>query len=174
MRVFACQGFEGATLQEVANDAGVTRPAVHHYFAGKARLYEAALERAYDLVITPWSQRWSGSTPPSLLMLDPLLDERTWTDEIRWASALLGTAVAHQQRTADIAPTIGDIALEVKRLCGKAVAGHAAISAAVGAERSAERLAAMIIGRWVLSAAELPRRGDAASDARAGRLATSV
>ncbi|MGY4709920.1 TetR/AcrR family transcriptional regulator [Mycolicibacterium sp. CBM1] len=174
MRVFACRGFEGATLQEVADDAGVTRPAVHYYFAGKARLYEAALERAHEVVIAPWSRRWSSAPPSSFSMLDPLLDEHTWTDEFRWASALLGNALAHQHRTADITPAIADIAHEVERLCTKAVVGHTAIALAVDTERSAERLAAMIIGRWVLSAAALPRRGAASSGQYASRLATSV
>lgn len=49
--LFSRKGFEAARMDEVAAAAGVTKPAVYRYFAGKDRLIEALLEQ--DLAI-PW------------------------------------------------------------------------------------------------------------------------
>ncbi|HEY2226056.1 TetR/AcrR family transcriptional regulator [Actinomycetospora sp.] len=50
--VFAESGYEGATFAEIAARAGVTRPAVNHYFAGKPALYAAVFEATQDGVVT--------------------------------------------------------------------------------------------------------------------------
>jgi TetR/AcrR family transcriptional regulator len=42
--LFARQGFEGTSLVEIANDAGVTPSLVHYYFASKEDLWKLALE----------------------------------------------------------------------------------------------------------------------------------
>ena len=112
IRVFACRGFDAATLKDVADLADITRPAVHHYFAGKTPLYQAALDRAHEIVMAPWA-----CSPPSVDTVDALLDEQESDAEVRWASALLGTSLAQTNRLAEVAPRITDIADEVKRLC---------------------------------------------------------
>ena len=43
---------DAATMQEVAELVGVTRPAVNHHFPGKSSLYRAALDRACEVAIT--------------------------------------------------------------------------------------------------------------------------
>lgn len=48
--VFAEQGFNGATMAEIAARAGVPKPNVHYYFPSKAKLYRAVIER----VLTAW------------------------------------------------------------------------------------------------------------------------
>lgn len=40
LEVFAAKGYRGASLQEVAERAGVTKPTVYSYFKNKADLYE--------------------------------------------------------------------------------------------------------------------------------------
>lgn len=156
IRVFACRGFDAATLQDVADLADITRPAVHHYFAGKTPLYQAALDRAHEIVMTPWA-----CTPPSPETVDAFLDEQESDDEARWASALLGTSLAQTNRLAEVAPQISDIADELKRLCKEASAAHTDPLTSASRDRSAELLAARIVGRWVMMAATLPAAADA-------------
>jgi AcrR family transcriptional regulator len=50
--VFAESGYEGATFAEIAARAGVTRPAVNHYYAGKPALYAAVFAATQDEVVT--------------------------------------------------------------------------------------------------------------------------
>lgn len=44
-RHLAQRGYEGASLNDIAADAGVTRALVYHYFPGKESLLEAVLRR---------------------------------------------------------------------------------------------------------------------------------
>jgi AcrR family transcriptional regulator len=46
-RVIAERGFHGATLDEVADEAGLTKGAVYSQFADKGDLFAAAIERRY-------------------------------------------------------------------------------------------------------------------------------
>ncbi len=48
IRVFARRGFSEASIQEVADDAGMVATAVYYHFAGKEELFEAALMRCIE------------------------------------------------------------------------------------------------------------------------------
>src|SRR5579863_2012464 len=48
--VFAINGYAGATMSAIAQAAGLPKPNVHYYFATKAELYRAVIER----VLTAW------------------------------------------------------------------------------------------------------------------------
>ena len=43
--LFAERGYEGASIEDIATAAGVTRGLVHHYFGGRKEVYLALLER---------------------------------------------------------------------------------------------------------------------------------
>lgn len=49
--VFAELGYENSTFGEIAERAGVTRPAVNHYFRSKKQLYQAVFESAQQSVV---------------------------------------------------------------------------------------------------------------------------
>ncbi len=132
IHIFAYRGYDAATLQEVADLVDITRPAVHHYFPGKAPLYRAALDRAYEIVMPALAARPTDAfiTPPQ--------------GEMRLASALLGASLAQSNRIADIAPRITTIADELRRVC----------EAARGTDGT-DTLLAAVVGRWVLTASTL-------------------
>jgi TetR/AcrR family transcriptional regulator len=44
-RVFARAGFEGATMAQIAEEAGVPKPNLHYYFGNKLDLYRGVLNR---------------------------------------------------------------------------------------------------------------------------------
>ena len=44
-RLFATKGFPGTSIQEIVDEAGVTRGAMYHHFAGKDELFEAVFAR---------------------------------------------------------------------------------------------------------------------------------
>ena len=50
--VFAARGFEAATLEEIAEQAGVTRPIVYGHFGDKQRLFEAVVDAEIARVTT--------------------------------------------------------------------------------------------------------------------------
>ncbi len=48
---FAAHGYGAVTMDEVAADAGVTKPLLYAYFGNKERLYLACMERAGDAML---------------------------------------------------------------------------------------------------------------------------
>lgn len=71
-RGFAESGFAGASVREIAADAGLRNQAsLYHYFPGKQQLYEAVIARGVDALLPLWA-RGSGADLASTL--DALLD----------------------------------------------------------------------------------------------------
>jgi AcrR family transcriptional regulator len=50
-QVFSELGYERTTFQEIATRAGLTRPAVNHYFRDKAALYRALFDSVQESVV---------------------------------------------------------------------------------------------------------------------------
>lgn len=57
-RVFAEHDFHGTTIERVAREAGLARPAVYELFGGKDELFVAVVDDACDQVITSMSRRF--------------------------------------------------------------------------------------------------------------------
>lgn len=52
-RVFARSGFNGATMAEIAAEAGLPKPNLHYYFGSKRELYRAVLARTLQDWLVP-------------------------------------------------------------------------------------------------------------------------
>jgi AcrR family transcriptional regulator len=48
LRVFAERGYDGASMDDVARAAGITKATIYHHVSGKEALLERGLERALD------------------------------------------------------------------------------------------------------------------------------
>src|SRR5262245_2738893 len=51
--VFATYGYQGATIDEIAGRAGISRPNLHYYFKRKRDLYLAVLRRTLEIWLVP-------------------------------------------------------------------------------------------------------------------------
>ena len=51
--VFATYGYQGATIDEVAHRAGISKPNLHYYFKRKRDLYLAVLRRTLEIWLVP-------------------------------------------------------------------------------------------------------------------------
>jgi TetR/AcrR family transcriptional regulator len=51
--VFATYGYQGATIDEVAGRAGISKPNLHYYFKRKRDLYLAVLRRTLEIWLVP-------------------------------------------------------------------------------------------------------------------------
>ncbi len=68
-KVFLDNGFDGATMQQIANEAGINKALLHYYFRSKDRLFEAVFIEAF------------GQMVPNLLKI--FTSEAQFTDKIR-------------------------------------------------------------------------------------------
>jgi AcrR family transcriptional regulator len=48
LKSFAQRGYAGTSVQQIVDDAGVSKPALYYYFVDKAKLFEALVDRAHD------------------------------------------------------------------------------------------------------------------------------
>jgi AcrR family transcriptional regulator len=61
--VFARRGFEGASLEEIAEAAGFTRGAIYKQFGGKAELFLAVNERFNERGLQAFAEMLDGADP---------------------------------------------------------------------------------------------------------------
>ncbi|WP_051158911.1 TetR/AcrR family transcriptional regulator [Tsukamurella sp. 1534] len=54
--VFADRGYEAATIEEIAANAGVSKPVVYEHFGGKEGLYAVVVDREMEMVLEVFSR----------------------------------------------------------------------------------------------------------------------
>jgi AcrR family transcriptional regulator len=96
--VFLRRGFHGATLDEIAEEAGYTKGAVYSNFAGKDDLYLALLEAHYEQRVEAY--------------LEMLHDEESFEDAIRAVGRFMEAADA---RDPDWLPTLAEFVAHAAR-----------------------------------------------------------
>lgn len=67
-RVFARDGYEGASMSRIAAEAGVSKGTLYNYFAGKAELFSAHLRRECGRWITLVFEDIDPATPPDEML----------------------------------------------------------------------------------------------------------
>lgn len=77
--VFSERGYERTTFREIAERAGLTRPAVNHYFPDKESLYRSLFESARDVVVQAAVAR-AGTQGTLFGQLAAFLDAATQVD----------------------------------------------------------------------------------------------
>lgn len=56
LEVFSVHGFRGATVDEIAEQAGMSKPNLHYYFRRKKDLYLAVLNRTLEMWLRPLAE----------------------------------------------------------------------------------------------------------------------
>lgn len=49
-RIFTIKGFDGARMQEIADDAGINKALLHYYYRTKDKLFEAVFKEVLNLI----------------------------------------------------------------------------------------------------------------------------
>lgn len=101
--VFSELGYDAATFQAIAIRAGLTRPAINHYFASKRVLWSQVVEQTDALVVSAGRTRAKGETN-LLSRLSAFFTAAIQTEsEDRSAAAFLVTSVLESQRHPELA-----------------------------------------------------------------------
>ena len=61
--MFAQRGFEAASVEEIAERAGITKPIVYEHFGGKEGLYAVVVDREIDHIVKSIVEAISAGTP---------------------------------------------------------------------------------------------------------------
>lgn len=60
--LFASQGYDGTSLRQIADAAGIKEPGLYNHFSGKPALYEAVLSRALDPMVSVLANHLNGAS----------------------------------------------------------------------------------------------------------------
>ena len=116
--LFAERGFEGASIEEIASRAGVSKPVVYEHFGGKEGLYAVVVDREMQRLLDMVTGALSGGHPRELLeqAANALLQYvETHTDGFR----ILVRDSPVAQSTGTFASLISDIAVQVEGILGE-------------------------------------------------------
>ena len=113
--VFARHGYDATSIEEIAREAGVTKPVVYEHFGSKEGIHAAVVTREMDLLVTLVSAGIAQGTPRQLFEA-AVLAYLTYVDENPDGFAVLtrdgSTAHARRGMTRvidDLADRIGDV-----------------------------------------------------------------
>ena len=62
-RLFAERGFDGTSIEEIAAQAGVSKPVVYEHFGGKEGLYAVVVDREVERLLTMATASSPAATP---------------------------------------------------------------------------------------------------------------
>lgn len=157
---FAEHGYGAVTMDEVAADAGVTKPLLYAYFGNKERLYSACMERAGEAMLKAVGAAVAGAAGPAEALRDGLKAFFAFVDGDRDAWRVLFD---------ETLPAGGELARSVGEYRDRLLALVAQTQLALIPERDRERAATEVealsnallgaseaLARWWLRTGALP------------------
>ena len=113
--VFAKRGYEGASMEEIADRAKVSKPIVYEHFGGKEGLYAVIVDREMDYVVRRIVEAIAAGTPrerverASLAFLTYVKDQPDGFAVLSQDSPLSATRGRLSSLLNDLAERVGDI-----------------------------------------------------------------
>ena len=155
---FAARGFHAVSMDEIAEQAGISKPMLYHYFDSKQGLYVAYVRQAGSTLLAAMREAADVDDPPAERLWAGTLAFLGYVDDHRAGWALLYQEATSQggPLAAEVAQMRGQIASMLNRLFASADRGSEA-------QESCEALAHAFVGagesvaNWWLKHPEEPR-----------------
>lgn len=143
--VFAAQGYDRASMREIAKAATVTTPILYDHFGSKVDLYLQVVQQHAAKLIASWSRTPTGATTPEELFVQANTTFFTWIkeNEMSWRTLFLD-----QPRAAEAV----EINRQVRSMAEQAMAGMIAglpglrLPDSVGHDMAVAALAVQVTG----------------------------
>jgi AcrR family transcriptional regulator len=168
-RVFAERGYHAASVDAIAEAAGITKPMVYAYFGSKEGLFLACMERARSRLFETIAEAAPADAPPDEQLWRGILAFFTFVSEQRasW-TVLFGDAATHGGPFADETVRLRQ---RISRLVGQLL-GEAAAAEGVEADalQATEPLAHALVGAGESLAEWWQRHPEVSTEAVALRL----
>ena len=111
--VFAERGFEGASIEEIAQRAGITKPVIYEHFGGKEGLYAVVVDREVQRLLSRFEGELNQDSPRAKLeaAANTFL---SYIEEEQDGFRILVRDSPVASKTGSLASVIGDIASQVE------------------------------------------------------------
>jgi len=146
-QTFATHGFHAASMDAIAEAAGISKPMLYNYFGSKQGLYLAYVERSGNALLQSMRGAAAPDAPPDERLHAGILAFLTYVDEHR-----AGWAVLHSEASAQGGPLAAEVAglrSRIADMLARLFASDAFAHAFVGAGES--------LANWWLEHPEEPK-----------------
>ena len=153
-RLFAAKGVEGTTVEEIAAQAGVSKPVVYEHFGGKEGLYAVVVDREISALLGAITTALSGRGSPRTLLERAVTALLDYIDASTDGFRILVRDSPVARTTGSFASLISDIARQVEHLLVDAFAarGYAPQRSGMYAQMLVGMVA--VTGQWWLDTRE--------------------
>ena len=155
--LFAERGYDGASVEEVALRAGVSKPVVYEHFGGKEGLYAVVVDREVQRLLTSFTGALTGDSPKRLLEQATLALLTYVEDQSDGFRILVRQSPAPLFDAGGFATIISDVASQVEHVLARqfAARGFRTTLAPLYSQALVGQVA--LVGQWWLDDRDLSR-----------------
>ncbi|MDO5721479.1 MAG: TetR/AcrR family transcriptional regulator [Actinomycetaceae bacterium] len=113
--VFATRGFDSTSVEEIASQAGVTKPVVYEHFGSKEGIYAVIVDREVQRLVSAISQSLGSATHPRAIVENTALTLLDYIDNYTDGFKVL-VRDAPSEPNSSYSSIIGDVASRVEHL----------------------------------------------------------
>ena len=160
--VFAERGFAAASVEEIAERAGVSKPVVYEHFGGKEGLYAVVVDREVQRLLDAITEALDGAEHPRAAVERAAEAFLTYIEEQRDGFRVLVRDAPIGIATGSLPSVIGDVAANAESLLARefSARGYEPAMAPLYARALVGMVA--LVGEWWLEAGE-PDRAEVAA-----------
>jgi AcrR family transcriptional regulator len=114
--LFAEKGFEPTSVEEIAAQAGVSKPVVYEHFGGKQGVYAVVLDREVQALLSQLTSALESSGHPRVIVERAALALLDYIDNNADGFRILVRDSPVAQATGTFSSMLGDIAIQVEHL----------------------------------------------------------
>ena len=160
--LFAERGYDGASVEEIALRAGVSKPVVYEHFGGKEGLYAVVVDREVLRLLTSFTAALTGDSPKQLLEQATLALLSYVEDETDGFRILVRESPAPLADSSGFATIISDVAGQVEHILATQFAARGFSTALAPLYSQALVGQVALVGQWWLDNRE-PGRDEVAA-----------
>jgi AcrR family transcriptional regulator len=148
--VFAERGYDGASVEELAQRAGVSKPVVYEHFGGKEGLYAVVVDREVQRLLTSFTAALTADTPRRLLEQATLALLTYVEDQSDGFRILVRESPAPLADSGGFATIISDVAQKVEHILDAEFSARGFATTLAGLYSQALVGQVALVGQWWL------------------------
>ena len=160
--LFAERGYDGASVEELALRAGVSKPVVYQHFGGKEGLYAVVVHREVERLLTSFTGALSARSPKRLLEQATLALLTYVEDETDGFRILVRESPVPLADSGGFATILSDVAGQVEHILAAEFAARGFQTTLAGLYSQALVGQVALVGQWWLDNRSLGRNEVAA------------
>jgi AcrR family transcriptional regulator len=117
--LFAEKGFDGASVEEIAHRANVSKPVVYEHFGGKEGVYAVVVDREMHYLLTSMTSALAEEAHPRLLLERAAVSLLDYVESSADGFRILVRASPVASATGTFSSLLNDIARQVEYILGR-------------------------------------------------------